>query len=298
MCLLLAHTNVSLTICACLSLSVPPLIALVSTDKFIMPPKRKSSKKRASATKKSRVEQDVVEESQPTEIIDSEVVQPQFSPPPEPTLASPGSTLEELPPRQNEEPVTNGNARLDDGNEQLHSTTLFFLTRFYHSIETQGDEPVVDLIDNVALLAVMPGLEDDVINPDNPEDMPIWLQLDQLAGKYVFAIDAFPFEDIPARLELTKKAKVKPFNWMQFNVASTTMVKDFYDQYISKYYLSGISQLWRRNFCAALASKLPRMAKKYRQIRNQSASGGLSPDLSKTVKSYFTYSVRDWSAMF
>lgn len=144
------------------------------------------------------------------------------------------------------------------------------------------------------MIVAILGEEDEVTLTD---DMPNWLYLDRLTNKYVFCIDSFPFDHIPTKLGLNDKKIVKNMDWMQFNRATTTMIAEYY-KVISQYYKSGISQIFRREFSAALSSRLPRMAKKYRRIRKASARGRLSPDLSKTVKSLTTYSVKAFFLFF
>lgn len=138
----------------------------------------------------------------------------------------------------------------------------------------------------------MLGEEDTVTATANPEDMPDWLVFDSLAGKFVFCIEAFPFEEIiTTKLGLTEKATVKALStWEQFNGATTKLIKKFYDKLISKFYQSGISQGLRKSFCSVLASKLPRMANRYRRLRENCFNGSLV--LSKTVRGFTFYSVK------
>lgn len=134
--------------------------------------------------------------------------------------------------------------------------------------------------------AYAPSDEDDVTPCLN---MPDFLQFDRLSGKYVFHIGLFDFETPIAKKKLQDESVVNAFAWAQFNKTTSDIISDFY-KVLAIYYKHGLSPKFRRNFCAAIAFNLPLMEKKYTQIRELSAHGSLSPDLSDTVKAITSYS--------
>lgn len=152
------------------------------------------------------------------------------------------------------------------------------------------DSPVLQSDQLVTVNVVSPFEDDVTLNPE--EAIPKFLSFDSITNKFVFFLSKYDFDDVIAKHNMNDKKFVKSLTSIDFLQATSKMMTSFY-QPLTSYYQTGFSSKFKRNFCAVLASKLPYCEKKFQRIKQKSAKGKLSADLSKTVKSLVSYSVNE-----
>lgn len=166
-------------------------------------------------------------------------------------------------------------------------TCLPFEVTVDENVEPSSDSPVLQSDQLVTVNVVSPFEDDVTLNPE--EAIPKFLSFDSITNKFVFFLSKYDFDDVIAKHNMNDKKFVKSLTSIDFLQATSKMMTSFY-QPLTSYYQTGFSSKFKRNFCAVLASKLPYCEKKFQRIKQKSAKGKLSADLSKTVKSLVSYS--------
>lgn len=150
------------------------------------------------------------------------------------------------------------------------------------SLVLESDQPTTDNVENVLPF-------EDTVTFSPKETIPKYFRFDSLTNKFVFQLSNYDFDDVIVKHNMNNKKFVKSLTSIQFLHETSSMITSFY-QPLTLYYQSGFSSKFKHNFCAVLTSKLPFCEKKFHRIKQKSAKGTLSPDLSKTVKSLASYS--------
>lgn len=133
---------------------------------------------------------------------------------------------------------------------------------------------------------------EDEVTIDPTSETPHFFCYDPQTNKLVFQISKYDYDAGIYNSSLNDKKAVKNMSWKDFCNENSILIKSYF-QPLSFYYKSGFSSKFARDFCAVLTSKLPFSEKQFHRFKKKSAKGKLTPDMSKTAKSFASYSVND-----
>lgn len=137
--------------------------------------------------------------------------------------------------------------------------------------------------------SVVSAFEDEVVI-DSEESIPNFLSYHHCLKKYIFQPSKFDYDTIIEQHMLNNKNYVKKMTWKDFCEKASQLMASYYLS-LSTVFKTGFSPQFKRSFCSNVALKLPFCEQKFFKFLKKSSEGKLSPDMSKTVKSFASYAV-------